>query len=82
VRSLAWLAAVTISLALVGGCASPSQQPWRPCETCRYRHDPNKDPHDPHPYAYCVINGMEVDCRKNPPECPECARKLREKEGH
>jgi hypothetical protein len=50
-----------------------------PCETCKYRSDPNKNPHDPHPFTYCIIEGKEVDCRKDPPDCPECARKAREK---
>jgi hypothetical protein len=68
-------------LLLVTGCAGPSKPSWIPCASCKYQSDPNKTPHDPHPYVYCIIDGREVDCRKNPPECPECARKLREREG-
>jgi hypothetical protein len=23
---------------------------------------------------FCVVNGRSVDCTKNPPQCPECAK--------
>jgi hypothetical protein len=27
--------------------------------------------------VFCVVNGRQVDCTKNPPECPKCAQMLR-----
>jgi hypothetical protein len=70
-RFLVWTVAAVLAIALTG-CSSPQKPSWFPCQTCKYRVD--SQAHDPHPRVYCVIDGREADCRKNPPECPECAK--------
>ncbi len=76
-RVLGWAAAAVLAIAFAG-CSSPPQPSWFPCQKCHYRVDAQS--HDPHARIYCVIEGREVDCKKNPPECPEC-RKILEQEG-
>ncbi|HXG60073.1 MAG TPA: hypothetical protein VNO22_01755 [Planctomycetota bacterium] len=57
-------------LALLAGCASAARA-GLPCEQCRFGvPDRKANP----PKIYCVVEGKSVDCRKNPPECPECAK--------
>lgn len=64
-----------IGLLLLGACSTSTKPSGWPCETCRYRIDPNVS-HDPHPQFFCFVGGHVVDCKKLPPECPECAKKV------
>ena len=48
------------------------------CESCRhgYRRVSRRFIE---PTVTCIIDGKIVDCRKTPPECPECARQVQER---
>lgn len=56
--------------AVFAGCASgPSSS--MPCASCKFGvSDKKTDP----PKHFCVVDGKQVDCRKSPSECPECAK--------
>lgn len=71
----AWVlfSAAFLALVLVSGCASgPSS--GKTCDQCRFAvPDKKTDP----PKKYCVVDGKQVDCRKAPAECPECAKMMK-----
>lgn len=68
-----------LAFLFLGACSSTSKPAGWPCETCRYRVDANTS-HDPHPQLYCMVDGRVTDCRKVPPDCPECARRVASQE--
>ena len=62
--------AVGLVLAVLASCASGPKS-GLPCDDCTYGvADQKASP----PRVFCVVDGKETDCRKNPPECPECAK--------
>ena len=63
------------SLALVlaiglAGCANTGASSM-PCASCKFGVPDKKT--DPVKHS-CMIEGKQVDCRKSPAECPECAK--------
>jgi len=74
-RFLSWTAAVVMAIALAG-CASTGSS-GKGCESCDYGYVPVKKSSDRR--VWCIKDGKMLDCTKNPPECPECAKKLQEK---
>ncbi len=66
----AWKLAATLVLGVAAGCAGVSKA-GLPCENCRFGVPDRKG--EP-PKIYCLVEGKSVDCRKNPPECPECKK--------
>lgn len=54
------------------GCAATGGPSNQPCASCVDGVATVKKSSEKH--AYCVVNGKQVDCSKNPPECPSCAK--------
>jgi hypothetical protein len=81
-RILRWTTAVVMAAALAG-CETPGHSSKEPCWDCTYAYISTgktstrkvvciaPSTGDFHPRIY--------DCTKNPPECPECARKAMQK---
>lgn len=76
---MAWLktslaAAVLAALAACGGGGTDTRAAsGSPCARCKYGvSDQKASP----PAVYCMVEGKKVDCRKNPAECPECAKAM------
>lgn len=67
--SVAMAVVVVIGLA---GCASNGSS-GTPCESCDYGYVPVKKSMERR--VWCVKDGKTLDCKKSPPECPECAAK-------
>ncbi len=62
--------AVLLLAVVFAGCASaPTNQP---CASCSEGVASVKKGVEKR--AYCVVNGKQVDCTKNPAECPACAK--------
>ena len=64
-------AAVLLTVGFVG-CATSGAPSNQPCASCSQGTATVKKGTETH--AYCVVNGKQVDCTKNPPECPACAK--------
>jgi hypothetical protein len=64
------LSGAILAPGLPAGCAG-SGGSGMPCGNCRFAVADRKGQPPEHS---CVVNGRQVDCRKSPPECPECAR--------
>lgn len=63
------MSVVVLSVAFVGCASSPSSS--MPCASCKFGvADQKASP----PKHYCMVDGKEVDCRKTPAGCPECAK--------
>lgn len=69
--------AAALAVAFLISCAPARSTSSRamPCEDCTegvtyVRKVPEKR-------TFCVVNGRQVDCAKNPPECPKCAQAVR-----
>jgi hypothetical protein len=83
-RILSLVAAAALAIAL-GGCASLSTPPT-PCEKCDYGYVyVGKRPElrkwckiEGDKATCCIKDGKIYDCSKNPPECPECAKRAEE----
>ncbi len=66
---IAWALAVAMA-----GCASTGSTP---CESCDYGFVPVKK--DMERQVWCYVDGKKVDCKKNPAECPSCAKRMQER---
>lgn len=69
---LKWTALALLVMAFAG-CTGP-QYTAAPCGGCKWGAKNTQGPMED-PVAYCVVEGKKVDCKKVPPECPECAKK-------
>ena len=69
-RFLGWTAAAVLAVGMVG-CTNAGKS-GEPCESCTYAYVPVKKTSERQ--TFCEVNGKRVDCKKNPPECPECAK--------
>jgi uncharacterized lipoprotein YbaY len=69
ILSMAIGAVLAIALA---GCASTSTSN-APCASCKWSAKNSQGPAGD-PKLGCVVDGKTVDCKKTPPECPECAK--------
>ncbi len=49
-----------------------------PCENCRYSYRRVSRRHT-ETMMTCVIEGKVVDCKRDPAECPECAKRMQER---
>ncbi len=58
---------VSLAMAVLASCSMSKS--GMPCDDCRFGVSAQKA--QP-PRIFCAVNGKEVDCRKSPPECPEC----------
>ena len=62
-------AILVLAVGFVGCASAPTNQP---CASCTHGVASVKKGTEAH--AYCVVNGKQVDCTKNPSECPSCAK--------
>ena len=69
-----FLQAVAVGFLTIGlvGCASTDGRGSGPCASCVDGVTTVKK--TPERHSFCVINGKQVDCTKNPAECPTCAK--------
>ena len=74
-RLMGWALAPMLAVALAG-CASTGGS-TTPCESCDYGYVPLKKSMERQ--VWCYVDGKKVDCKKNPPECPACAKGMQEK---
>lgn len=73
--------AVVMAIALAG-CAGTGTTPGTPCEKCEYGYvSVQKDlsGRRVNRLAVCIVDGKTMDCTKNPPECPDCAKAAQNK---
>lgn len=73
-RWMQWVC-VSVLATILAGCAGTGGS-GTPCEQCDYGYSSKKRPDRD---VWCFIDGKKVDCKKNPPECPECAKRMQEK---
>ena len=59
----------------IAGCAGAAKS-GMPCERCRYGVQSVGKAQPPR--IFCVVDGKEVDCRKNPEACPDCRKHMSE----
>lgn len=69
-RFLGWTLASLLALA-IAGCANTGGGDM-PCEKCDYGYVPVRKSMERR--VWCIVDGKKMDCRKVPPECPECAK--------
>jgi hypothetical protein len=62
--------AVVVAIGLAG-CASTGSS-GTPCESCDYGYVPVGKRSERR--VWCIKDGKTLDCKKSPPECPECAK--------
>lgn len=62
-------AALLLAIGFAGCASAPTNHP---CASCSSGVASVKKGTETH--AYCVVNGKQVDCTKNPAECPSCAK--------
>ena len=62
-------AALLLAVGFAGCASAPTNQP---CASCVDGVATVKKGTEKH--AICVVNGKQVDCTKNPAECPRCAK--------
>jgi len=74
-RMTGW-ACNAVLAAVLAGCASTGGS-GLPCEQCDYGYVPVKKSVDRQ--VWCYADGKKLDCKKNPAECPDCAKKMQEK---
>lgn len=74
-RMMGWMAASLLVVAL-GGCASTASSSGTPCESCNYAYMPLNSKRTER-QVWCIVDGKTVDCKKNSPECPECAKQMK-----
>ena len=69
--------AAALAVAFLVSCAPSRSASSRavPCEDCTEGVTYVKKA--PEKHAFCLVNGRQVDCTKNPPECPKCAQGVR-----
>jgi uncharacterized protein YceK len=72
---------LSVSMALVvaiglAGCSSnlTPEQRGMPCSSCDYGYVPVGKHSERR--VWCIKDGKTLDCKKSPPECPECARAI------
>lgn len=65
-----------LSVLLWDGCAT-STPDQATCESCSYGYRRVSRRHT-QTTVTCVIDGKIVDCKRNPAECPECAKRMQE----
>lgn len=63
-------AALLLAIGFAGCAASAPTN--HPCASCSEGMASVKKGYEKR--AYCVVNGKQVDCTKNPAECPSCAK--------
>lgn len=68
-KLLACTAAVVMAIAL-GACASGPGSAMMPCEKCSYRYATVGKQSDRQ--VFCKVGDKEIDCKKNPGDCPGC----------
>jgi hypothetical protein len=73
-RLMGWALAPMLVAALAG-CASTGGS--TPCESCDYGYVPVKKSMERQ--VWCYVDGKKVDCKKNPAECPACAKHMQER---
>ena len=66
--------AVVVAVVALAGCAGAGKS-GLPCEDCRYGVQSVGKAQPPR--IFCVVNGKEVDCRKDPSGCQECAKSMK-----
>ena len=69
-RFLGWAAVAVMAVAMVG-CANTGKAST-PCESCDYGYVPVGKRSERR--VWCIKDGKTLDCTKNPPECPDCAK--------
>jgi hypothetical protein len=67
---------VVVALGLAGCASTPPAS--SPCGSCKWSARNTQGPAGD-PVVYCVVDGKKMDCRKSPPECPECAKAMQSK---
>jgi hypothetical protein len=77
-RILGWSLVAVMAVALAGCATEKGHSSKDPCADCTYAYVPAGK--QTNRKAVCVVNGKLMDCTKSPPECPECAKKLQEKQ--
>lgn len=65
------LSAVLVLAVGFVGCASAASGAG-PCASCVDGATTVRKSTESH--SFCVVNGKQVDCTKNPAECPRCAK--------
>jgi hypothetical protein len=75
-KLLTWASAIALAVTLAA-CTAPSSSS-APCASCKWGVKNTQGPMQD-PVTYCVVDGKKMDCSKNPPECPECAKAQRGK---
>jgi hypothetical protein len=65
------MAAAALLAVGFAGCASAPAGSG-PCASCVDGVTTVKK--TPERHSFCVVNGKQVDCTKNPAECPNCAK--------
>ena len=65
------MSAVLLLAVCFAGCASAPSGAG-PCASCVDGVTTVKKTSERH--SFCVVNGKQVDCTKNPAECPSCAK--------
>ena len=70
-RLVDWLM-VGVLAVVVAGCETTGGGSGLPCEKCSYGYAQVKKSSERH--AFCMVNGKQVDCTKNPAECPGCKK--------
>ena len=64
---------VAVMAVSMAACASTGKPAGSGCEACTYGYASVMKNSERH--AFCVVNGKQVDCTKNPSDCPSCAKK-------
>jgi hypothetical protein len=75
-RLMGWTSALVLAVALAG-CAETGHSSKEPCIDCTYAYLPSGKQTNRKPV--CIYEGKLMDCTKNPPECPECAKRAMQK---
>ncbi len=70
ILSLAMAGVLAIGLA---GCTTTASTTNSPCASCKWSARNFQGPAGD-PVLGCVVEGKKVDCKKTPPEGPECAK--------
>lgn len=70
-RLIGWAAALVFTVA-VAGCATTDPDSGKPCQKCSHGYVTVRKSAERH--YLCMIDGKQVDCTKNPSECPGCRK--------
>lgn len=71
---LGLISTAILAVVFASGCASAPSGAG-PCASCVQGVTTVKKTTERH--WFCVVNGKQVDCTKNPAECPECAKMIK-----